>query len=317
MNQKRQLSHIAALLFTCVAAACAGPGSRRPGPSGSGGEIAMAAGGASTCELDVDMALLSTKPMTRVLGRDRMTVTGEPGFQRAFITLSTSPSPQGGIIAFFDTPGQAASFRSWLEGSVRLDGRPFFGRDFVRGHECHAWEVIGQVDPAPAALADQKVVRMERFEARGQAARGQLRRHFAHVREDAKARGYTAVWMLYSEEERLASLIYFAADGSIAGRLPESSTPVFDRSGIIGAIWEPFLPGDRGRPATWPNPATMAPAYPGDGLCEPSRGESASNTSDCLALCGNAAPSAGETHASCPSDVRWDHEREAVASSKR
>lgn len=95
------------------------------------------------------------------------------------------------------------------------------------------------------------------------------------------------------QEEALVSLVYFAgtAGPSDPGALDMASLSVladapplgeifddqgwkrtFDRTQWALTIWFPFSLGDRGEPALWPNTPPFFLPYPGDGVCEVSRG---------------------------------------------
>ena len=99
----------------------------------------------------------------------------------------------------------------------------------------------------------------------------------------------------------------FALENAPAPGVPlEDLGPrTFDRTEWVFSVWFPFEKGDSGRAALWP----WSPPFPGpgcgDGVCEPSRGEtSESCPQDCPAKCGDAICEAGENTMNCPSDCR-------------
>ena len=77
-----------------------------------------------------------------------------------------------------------------------------------------------------------------------------------------------------------------------------------DRTQWVLTHWYPFVLGDKGKPSDWPQ-AFLPQPYAGDGVCECSRGENASNSAgDCLPTCGNGVADLGETSLNCPGDLR-------------
>jgi hypothetical protein len=132
------------------------------------------------------------------------------------------------------------------------------------------------------------------------------------------------VWLVENEDEGLAQLVYFgkrvdpvdpttpdfASLGALAGApplgdgvVPAGFQRIFDRTQWVFTVWFPFVPGDRGPASLWLNsPPFPAPSC-GDGVCEPSRGESGSTCpADCAPACGDAVCEPGETTDACPSD---------------
>ena len=91
-----------------------------------------------------------------------------------------------------------------------LDGVLFLKGPYFLSPECHAWTVIGTHDFADVH-SSQIVLRTERWSlpsARQPA--WVLEQKFAAILATAQARGLTSVWLLYDQEEALASLVYFA-----------------------------------------------------------------------------------------------------------
>ena len=97
-----------------------------------------------------------------------------------------------------------------------------------------------------------------------------LEQKFAAILANAQARDLTSVWLLYDQEEALASLVYFAgragpsdpreldyaslsalADAPPLGEIFDDQgwTRTFDRTQWALTIWFPFALGDRGEPA--------------------------------------------------------------------
>jgi hypothetical protein len=70
-------------------------------------------------------------------------------------------------------------------------------------------------------------------------------------------------------------------------------------------VWHPFVLGDHGIASDWPHSPPLPKPYCGDGVCEVSRGESASTCAvDCPVKCGNGKCNAGENTKNCPGDCR-------------
>ncbi len=153
-----------------------------------------------------------------------------------------------------------------------------------------------------------------------------LRAKWPEIRDEAKKRGLSAVWLDYDKEDQLAQLVYFAdrvdppdpttpdfaslealenapALGTDLARA--SWTKTFDRTEWTFTVWYPFALGDHGHPSLWPNSAPFALPFCGDGVCEVSRGEThATCPADCTPSCGNKVCNSGENTLSCPGDCR-------------
>ncbi len=286
--------------------------------------------GAFTC----DFALSPSLPLDQVapsIERDRMYMAARPGMIHKHIPIAVDPSSgqylSGGRY-LFDTAEHAREYRDWVFHSYVLDDVLFLKRSYFLGPECHAWTVIGAHDFGDIH-SSQIVLRTERWSVRNaRQPAWTLAQRFAAILDTAQARGLTSVWLLYDQEEGLASLVYFAgrvgpsnpqepdyaslsvlADAPPLGRIFDDQgwTRTFDRTQWTLTIWFPFALGDRGEPALWPN----APPFPhprqGDGVCEVSRGESAADPdipNDCPALCGDGIAQSNENSMNCPGDVR-------------
>ncbi len=131
--------------------------------------------------------------------------------------------------------------------------------------------------------------------------------------------------VVYDQEEALVSLVDFAgragpsdpgmpdmaslsvlADAPRLGEIFDDQgwKRTFDRTQWALTIWFPFALGDRGEPALWPNTPPFFLPYPGDGVCEVSRGESAADSPDCPSKCGDGVAQSDENSMNCPGDVR-------------
>lgn len=288
----------------------------------------LSARGAFTC----DFGLSTGVPLAQVpavIERDRMFMSARPGMLSKHLPLSQDASGNlfSGGRYLFDTVARAAEYKSWVTNDFYLDGVEFLQRPIFLSPECHAWKVIGAYefntdDPSHV------VMRTERWtvpEAQGNIER-LLSAVWPAVVHDGEARGLSAVWLTYSRLENLVQLIYFrsgsasatpaapdmAAISALASqptyggvRIGSYWTKTFDRTQFVFTRWYPFVVGDHGTPALWPNSPPFPEPSCGDGVCEVSRGENASLCSaDCPLDCGDGLCQTNETTQSCPGDCR-------------
>ncbi len=287
-------------------------------------------GGAFTCDfgLSSDPSLLPQDKIAPSIERDRMYMAARPGLLHKHIPISFDAT--GNVFSggryLFDTAAHAREYRDWVFNAYVLDGVHFLKRSYFLSPDCHAWTVIGAHDFADIH-SSQIVLRTERWSVRN--ARQPvwtLRRKFDAILAEAQVRGLTSVWLLYDEEEALASLVYFggrvgpsdprAPDMASLGALADAPRlgaifddqgwkRTFDRTQWALTIWFPFALGDRGEPSLWPNTPPFFLPSEGDGVCEVSRGESAVNAPlECPPQCGDGVAQTGETSMNCPGDVR-------------
>jgi hypothetical protein len=286
--------------------------------------------GAFTCDfgLSSDPSLLPPDQIAPSIERDRMYMAARPGMLHKHIPISFDPS--GTVLAggryLFDTAEHARQYRDWVFNTYVLDGVLFLKRPYFLSPECHAWTMIGAHDFADIH-SSQIVLRTERWSLNN--ARWPvwtLEQKFDAILATAQVSGLTSVWLLYDQEEALASLVYFGGrvgpsdpgspDMASLNALAEAPRlgaifdgegwkRTFDRTQWALTIWFPFALGDRGEPALWPNTPPFPQPSQGDGVCEVSRGESFINDSlDCLPQCGDGIVQNGETSMNCPGDVR-------------
>ncbi len=286
-------------------------------------------GGAFTCDfgLSSDPSLLPPDQIAPSIERDRMYMAARPGMLHKHIPISFDANHNvfSGGRYLFDTAEHAREYRDWVFNKYVLDGVLFLKRSYFLSPECHAWTVIGAHDFADVH-SSQIVLRTERWSLRNaRQPAWVLEQKFAAILAAAQARGLTSVWLLYDPEEALASLVYFAgragpsdpgmpdmaslsvlADAPRLGEIFDDQgwKRTFDRTQWALTIWFPFALGDRGEPALWPNTPPFYLPYPGDGVCEVSRGESSIDASECLPTCGDGIAQAGENSLNCPGDVR-------------
>lgn len=267
-------------------------------------------GGAFTCDFGLSAGLPQDK-IAPSIERDRMYMAARPGLLHKHIPISFDAANNvfSGGRYLFDTARHAREYRDWVFHTYALDGVLFLKRSYFLKPDCHAWSVIGAHDFADIHSA-QIVLRTERWSVRSaRHPAAILKQRFEAVLASAQARGLTSVWLLYNEEEGLASLVYFAGRaGPSDPRQPDFASldaladapplgdifadqgwkRTFDLTQWALTIWFPFVLGDRGEPALWPNTPPFFLPSQDDGVCEVGRGESAVNAPlDCPPQCGD------------------------------
>ncbi len=287
--------------------------------------------GAFTCDFGLSSDLRDDQ-IGPAIERDRMYMAARPGLIHKHIPISFDAN--GNVFSggryLFDTAEHAREYRDWVFNGYVLDGVSFLKRSYFNPPggpppECHAWTVIGAHDFGDTHNS-QIVLRTERWSLRNARRPAWILAHrFDAILATAQARGLTSVWLLYDQDEALASLVYFGGRaGPSDPRAPDIASlsaladaprlgeifddqgwkRTFDRTQWALTIWFPFAPGGRGEPALWPNTPPFPQPYQGDGVCEVSRGESAADSPECTAMCGDGVVQSGENSMNCPGDVR-------------
>ena len=294
----------------------------------AGEDREVSPGGAFTCDFGLSPIGLPQDTIAPSIERDRMYMAARPGLLHKHIPISfdATGSVFSGGRYLFDTARHAREYRDWVFHSYVLDGVLFLKRPYFVSPECHAWTVIGAHDFADIH-SSQIVLRTERWSVRhARHPTSILEQRFEAVLASAQARGLTSVWLLYDEEDGLASLVYFAGRagpsdprgpdmaslGALANAPPlgdlfadQGWKRTFDRTQWALTIWFPFALGDRGEPALWPNTPPFFLPSESDHVCEVSRGESAADApGECMPQCGDGVAQTGETSMNCPGDVR-------------
>jgi hypothetical protein len=288
----------------------------------------LTAEGAFTCDLTLPGSVVATspEPIGGVLERDRMLMSRQPGMMRKHVPLAidfTTGNLLSGGRYLFDSEENAKAYKTFVTETFTVDGEQFLDRPYFLEHDCHSWSVVGARDFADIHTS-QVVLRTERWTVPAVNQRQLLKERWPAVRHEAAARGYSSVWLLYNKQEQLVTLVYFvnrlvpknpaapdfvtlfALQGSPA--LGEALNDlgyqrVFDRTQWSWTIWFPFLAGDRGEPSLWPHSPPLPEPFAGDGVCQPSRGETHQNTpSDCGPTTGDGVCQPGESAKASPSD---------------
>jgi hypothetical protein len=280
------------------------------------------AGGAMSCDFDLPVTM---NPLTiaPIIERDRMYMAARPGMRKKHIPFSTSVLGlriQTGGRYLFDTADQAAQYLDWVRNDFVLDGVRFLERPEFLSPVCRSWKVVGAEEFTPSGTTHY-FMRTERFRAPATHTQQKVAARWIQVRDEAQRRGLSGVRLNYDHQSRLVEIIHLA-DRALFDLLGLESLPTlglplledgcsknFDRTQFVLTIWYPFVAGDHGPPAPFPN----SPPLPGplclDGVCEVSRGETgASCPLDCPPACGDAVCQAnqGETTKNCPGDCRLE-----------
>jgi hypothetical protein len=285
--------------------------------------LAVAPGGAVSCDFELP-AQLDPTSIGPIIERDRMYMAERPGMRIKHLPFSVNTGNlqvQTGGRYLFDTAAQARDYLGWLGTGFLLDGFIFLQRPFFLGVRCTAWQVVGAAQWEPPA-GNHYFMRTERLQAPAGVAPGALARHWARIAAQARRRGLSAVRLnheadaaggarvelLQIADRSLGDLLSLTVAPSLAAPLvAEGWRRESDRTQLVLSIWFPFMPGDQGAPALWPNSPPLPGPSCGDGLCEVSRGEDdVSCAGDCPVGCGDAVcqPATGENTQRCPGDCR-------------
>ena len=275
-----------------------------------------------------DFALPGSLPLNEVaplIERDRMYMAARRGMQNKYLPLkidfATGNLLSGGRY-LFDTETDAINYKNWVKNEFILDGVLFFDRPIFINPDYHAWRVIGAQHLGE--IDTRVIMRTERWSVSDQNQPEMLKEKWDDILAEAEQRHLTSVWLLYSEDEHLAQLVYFAdriapsdpTTPDFASLMALENSPslghhfddrgwtkTFDRTQWVLTIWFPFVTGDNGQPSLWPHSPPFPAPYCGDGVCEVSRGESnATCPGDCPSTAGNGVCDPGENSTTCPGD---------------
>ena len=181
--------------------------------SAGGGRGALPAEGAFTCDFAIPASLIAdqTHPIAGMLERDRMYMSARPGFFNKHTLMR--PDASGNLLIggryLFASRDQAQDYSNWVENEFVLDGTRFWDRPYFLGPECHVWNAIGAHEFGDVDTT-HVVARTERWTVPADNQRALLADRWPAIRDEAAARGLTAVWLLYAKQEQLVSLVYFA-----------------------------------------------------------------------------------------------------------
>ncbi|MEW5849457.1 MAG: hypothetical protein AB2A00_11620 [Myxococcota bacterium] len=290
-------------------------------------------GGTVSCDFDLSH---DTNPATvgAVIERDRMYMAERPGLQRknlplGFVFDANDMHLTSGGRYLFASEHQAREYLEWVREEFVLDNTHFFDRSTFVNPECHTFRLIGNADLGDVNT-QQVVMRTERFRVPHSNQQHQLREAFTALVGEAQSRGLTGVRLAYNKHEELVELTYFAnrvgqplpftpdfaslfalqhAPALGESLLALGYSRVFDRTQFVLTVWYPFVAGDHGTPAPFPNSPPLPAPYCGDGVCEVSRGESGTSCAvDCTPHCGDAICQADENESTqnCPGDCRLE-----------
>jgi hypothetical protein len=298
--------------------------------------------GAFSCDFGLDLTKTSAA-LGAEIERDRIFLQREtldetrpktPGMIQKHIpfTPTTATSGFSGGRYLFEGRLQAAVYADYIKRRfVYPANMQFLQRPEFSEPECRDWSVVTAWNFS--AVDGHTAMRTLRYDTGRRELIDELElsaRLFKlapEIVEEAQERGYAEVHLLHSMADHKVQLVYFvsrmtpqnqeqpdlAALSKISTdlqlgvelALKAHLTRVFDRSGLVLTIWQPYTPGDHGAAALWPNsPPIPGPAC-GDGVCVPSQGESGTACpADCTLTCGDAVCQPDETLDACPSDCR-------------
>jgi AcrR family transcriptional regulator len=281
-------------------------------------------GGAVSCDFELP-AELDPASIGPIIERDRMYMAERPGMRIKHLPFSLNTANfqvQTGGRYLFDTADSAREYLHWLRTGFRLDGFVFLERPFFINPQCTAWRVVGAAQWKPPA-GSHYLMRTERLRAPAGGVTGAaLAGHWLRIAAQARLRGLSAVRLnheadaaggarieiLQIGDRSIGNILAIGAATSLAAPLvAQGWRREFDRTQLVLTVWFPFVAGDQGPPALWPNSPPLPGPSCGDGLCEVSRGEDdVSCAGDCPVGCGDTVcqPASGENTQRCPGDCR-------------
>ena len=280
------------------------------------------AGGAVSCDFNLPLTM-NPLEIAPIIERDRMYMAARPGFLEKHIPMNPSVLGLGiqtGGRYLFDTFADARRYLDWARNDFVLDGTHFFDRSYFLSPKCQVWHVVGAYEPGDPRT-QHHLIRTERFRAPSKHNRSAVEQRWEAIRAEAERRGLSGVRLSYAPEAQRIEIIHLANRDVFSllalESLPTLGLPLiedgcskeFDRTQFVLTIWFPFVPGDRGEPAPFPNSPPLPAPLCLDGVCEVSRGEDgASCPLDCPPRCGDAVcqPEENENTQNCPGDCRLD-----------
>jgi hypothetical protein len=305
-----------------------------------GGEM-IDAKGAFSCDLVLDLAIAGNPGP--LLERDRIWMQQEaealkpiwaegPGMlQKHNAGLPAGPTLfAGGSRYLFNSRLLAARYETFvLEEFEYPAGVLFTERPEFSSIACNDWGVVAAWRFLP--VETETALRTERYETGLQSAGEELVLRLIlgwlapGIVAEGEERGYAEVQVLHSAKDHQVQIVYAqprtgptSPDEAALGRLLSDPplggtlvglglTPTLDTAQLILNTWLPYASGDSGAPALWPNSPPFPAPFCGDGVCIPSRGETASTcAADCAAGCGDGTCTPlTESQSDCPVDCTW------------
>jgi hypothetical protein len=278
------------------------------------------AGGAMSCDFDLPLTYnpLNIAP---VIERDRMYMAARQGMIQKHIPFTPNTLGlriQTGGRYLFQTAAQAAQYLDWERNDFVLDGVHFLDRPEFLSPVCRSWTVVGAAQFTPENTT-HFFMRTERYRAPAGHTHQQVAARWIQIRDEAQRRRLSGVRLLFDPSSRMVEIIHLA-DRAVfdllgLGSLPSLGLPLlqdgcsksFDRTQFVLTIWYPFVAGDHGTPAVFPNSPPLPSPLCLDGVCEVSRGESGTSCPlDCPPACGDAVCQQGENTKNCPGDCRLE-----------
>ncbi|HVY45253.1 MAG TPA: hypothetical protein VHB21_05210 [Minicystis sp.] len=312
-----------------------GVGQAASAVTSEGGRGYLPAKGSFTC----DFGLVGDYPPDRIapdIERDRMIMSDNRGLLQKHLPIALdftsfteegAPNLLSGGRYLFKSYEDAKNYHEFVAEDYVLDGVQFLSRPVFFNAECYDFKVVGAYEFKEIDTS-QVLVRTERFALPSPVGSsiGALYHAWPEILAEAGDADMASVTLSYNADEALVSLVYTidrivpydptTPDFASLGYL-QSLTPLghvladagmgrtFDRSEWVFTIWHPFVAGDHGVPADWPQSPPFALPSCGDGVCEVSRGETnASCPSDCTPRCGDGRCETedGESNVSCSGD---------------
>ncbi len=217
-----------------------------------------------------------------MIERDRLHMAARPGLYLKLLPVLPEPAKHqvltGGAY-LFDTVEHAAAFDHWAAHEFAIDGVPFVRQPLLESRVAKVWEVIGAENFRPVA-GHQVLMRMEEWRRPPGLDRATLARDWPGLRDDARAAGLSAAWLLWSDERGEIGLVTAgdragtpdpaAPDLASLQALARARSPgsvyektgaerLLDRASFVFSVWFPITGGPSDRPPLWPN----SPPLPG------------------------------------------------------
>jgi hypothetical protein len=226
---------------------------------------------------------MSMQNLVDMVEIERRSMDIRPGMRHKYMPLRFDPATgarQVGGRYLFDTWEHAVDYSTFTSKELEFEpGVKFWDRPFFLGVDRRVWLVTGAHDFTPLATTHY-VNRFERWMYTGGNAELLLGQVWPIVRANAGRQGLASVWLLFEPQDEQIGIVTAAAkaDGrnpadaasrsvteleqseSLGRFLPGDlgAEKVFDRTGLILAMWLPLSRLAGGAPAVFP----AAPIHP-------------------------------------------------------